>query len=117
MLAIDDLRHRGAMIAIDDFGVGFSNVQRIVTIRPDLVKLDMSLIRGIDTDPMLQAVVAGAMLFAQRTGSRVVAEGIETTAERDCLSALGVTLGQGFLLGAPGPLDEPAEVDEAVPTA
>lgn len=101
MLAIDELRARGALIAIDDFGVGFSNIQRVVTIRPDIVKLDMSLIRDIDTDSMRQTVVAGAVVFGERTSSQVVAEGIETPDERDCLVRLGVRFGQGFLLGAP----------------
>jgi len=101
MLAIDGLRARGALIAIDDFGIGFSNIQRVVTIRPDFVKLDMSLIRHVDDDQMLQAVVAAAVLFAQQTRSLVVAEGIETPGERDCLFRLGVTYGQGYLLGAP----------------
>lgn len=104
MFAIEALRTRGALIAIDDVGIGFSNVQRIVTIRPDIVKLDMSLIRGIDEQPMLQAVISAALLFAGQTGSQVVAEGIETAEERDCLVGLGVTLGQGFFLGMPEPL-------------
>jgi len=103
MLAIDGLRARGALIAIDDFGIGFSNIQRVVTIRPDFVKLDMSLVRGIDADPTLQAVVAAALLFAEQTSSVVVAEGIETAEERDCLVRLGIAFGQGFLLGAPEP--------------
>ncbi len=101
MLAIDELRARGALIAIDDFGVGFSNSQRVVAIRPDIVKLDMSIIRGIDTDPTRQAVVAGAVLFGKQTNSQVVAEGIETPDERDCLVRLGIRFGQGFLLGVP----------------
>lgn len=102
MLAIDGLRARGALIAVDDFGIGFSNIQRVVTLRPDIVKLDMSLVRGIDADTMLQDAVAAALLFAERTGSRVIAEGIETSEERDCLARLGVTHGQGYLLGVPG---------------
>jgi EAL domain-containing protein (putative c-di-GMP-specific phosphodiesterase class I) len=104
MLAIDELRARGALIAIDDFGVGFSNSQRVVAIRPDIVKLDMSIIRGIEADPTRQAVVAGAVLFGDQTNSQVVAEGIETPDERDCLVRLGIRFGQGFLLGAPEPL-------------
>lgn len=107
MFAIDGLRARGALIAIDDFGIGFSNIQRVVTLRPDFVKLDMSLVRGIDADPTLQAVVAAALLFAEQTSSVVVAEGIETAEERDCLVRLGIAFGQGFLLGAP----EPSRVD------
>ncbi|WP_183095794.1 bifunctional diguanylate cyclase/phosphodiesterase [Nocardioides stalactiti] len=104
MLAISGMRARGAMIAIDDFGAGFSNFQRVVAIRPDIVKLDRSLVQGIDVDPMLQAAVGAARVFAEQTGATVVAEGIETPAERECLTHLGVTLGQGYLLGRPAPL-------------
>lgn len=112
MLAIDDLRARGAQIAIDDVGVGFSNVLRIVTIHPDIIKLDMTLIRDVDSNPLLQAVVAAAMVFAEQTSSTVVAEGIETRAERDCLVRAGVTLGQGYLLGRPQP-NPVADADDA----
>lgn len=101
ILAIERMRERGALIAIDDFGIGFSNLQRVVALQPDIVKLDMSLIRGIDTDPMLKAAVAAAQLFAKGTRSVVIAEGIETIEERDCLAGLGVAYGQGYLLGPP----------------
>lgn len=101
MLVLEDLRTRRALIAIDDFGVGFSNVHRILTIRPDLIKLDMTLIRGIDQDEMRQAVIVACLLFARQTGSRVVAEGIETKAEMECLVRHGVELGQGYLIGRP----------------
>lgn len=111
MLAIDGLRERGAQIAIDDFGVGFSNVRRLVKVRPELIKLDMSLIRDIDTDPSLQAVVAAALFFGEQTGARLIAEGIETEAERDCLVRAGVTLGQGYLLGRPEPAPARAGAD------
>ena len=103
-LAIDRFRSRGALIAIDDLGIGFSNVKRVVAIRPDLVNLDLSLIRGIDIDPMLQAVVSGVLVFAGQSGSQVVAEGIETAEEHDCLIGLGISLGQGYLLGMPEPV-------------
>ncbi|MDZ5622089.1 EAL domain-containing protein [Nocardioides sp. HM23] len=115
MLVIDELRAAGALIAIDDFGVGFSNIHRVVTIRPDIVKLDMSLIRGIDADSGRQAVIAGAMVFATQTKSQVVAEGIETPAELDCLIRLGVRFGQGYLLGMPEPLlITPQQADPAI---
>lgn len=109
MLAIDDLRARGALIAVDDLGIGFSNVKRVVAVRPEILKLDMSLTRGVDTDPMLQAVVAAVLLFAEQAGAQVIAEGIETPEERDCLLNLGVPLGQGFLLGVPEPLPSSAD--------
>jgi diguanylate cyclase (GGDEF)-like protein len=103
MLMLEGLRDRGARIAIDDLGVGFSNVERMVTIEPDIIKLDMSLVRSVDANPMLQAVIVSAVLFAQQTGSQLVAEGVETQQERDFLSKAGVALGQGFLIGRPEP--------------
>ena len=109
LLTLDRLRARGAMIAVDDFGVGFSNIHRLVTIEPDIIKLDMSLIRNIDCNPLLQAGVAAALVFAEKTGSTVIAEGIETPEERDCLIRAGVTLGQGYLFGRPAPSVAPAE--------
>ncbi|WP_091122486.1 bifunctional diguanylate cyclase/phosphodiesterase [Nocardioides terrae] len=103
--ALDGARARGARIAIDDFGAGFSNMHRVARMRPDLVKIDMSLIRGIDADETLQAVVSGCLLYQNMTGTRVVAEGIETEEELRCLIDLGVVLGQGYLLGRPAPAD------------
>ncbi|KAA1419235.1 bifunctional diguanylate cyclase/phosphodiesterase [Nocardioides humilatus] len=101
LLALDDLRERGAKVAIDDFGVGFSNLHRVALLRPDLVKLDRSLVAGIHLDETLQAAVAAVVLFADRTGAEVIAEGIEHPEERDCVIGLGVRYGQGFLLGRP----------------
>ena len=108
MVALDDLRARGAMLAVDDFGSGLSNVRRIAMLRPDLIKLDMSLIRGVDEDPRLHGAIAAVLVLAEHTGSRVIAEGIETQAEMECLVRLGVELGQGYLLGRPE--REPATV-------
>jgi diguanylate cyclase (GGDEF)-like protein len=104
MLVLAGMRERGVRIAIDDLGVGFSNVERMVTVEPDIIKLDMSLIRSVDANPMLQAVVTSCVMFAQQTGSQLIAEGVETAEERDYLRRAGVTLAQGFLLGRPAPL-------------
>ncbi len=94
----------GARIAVDDAGAGAANFAHIVGLRPDLVKLDMSLVRGIDRDPGRQALVAGMRHFARATGCRLVAEGIETREEADTLASLGAELGQGYLYGRPEPL-------------
>ena len=99
--AVAELRARGARIAVDDFGVGFSNIERVALLDPDLLKLDMSLVRGIDKNPMLQAVVRGCLAYVEQTGGQLCAEGIETAAELDTLLGLGVQLGQGYLLGRP----------------
>jgi diguanylate cyclase (GGDEF)-like protein len=107
MLAVREARARGALIAIDDFGAGFSNTHRVAKIAPDIVKIDMSLVRGIDGDPLLQAVVTACLRYTELTSTRLIAEGIETDEELDCLVGLGVRLGQGYLLGVPGPLPAP----------
>ena len=105
LAAIAELRSRGARIAVDDFGIGFSNVERVALLDPDLLKLDMSLVRGIDRNPMLQAVVRGCLAYVEQTGALVCAEGIETAAELQTLVELGVQLGQGYLLGRPQPFE------------
>jgi EAL domain-containing protein (putative c-di-GMP-specific phosphodiesterase class I)/DNA-binding response OmpR family regulator len=91
-------------IAVDDAGAGFASFRHIVELRPDYVKLDIGLVRQIDQDDVRQALVAGIVYFAKKSGCRLIAEGIETTAERDQLRTLGVDLGQGYLLGRPAPL-------------
>lgn len=90
--------------AIDDAGAGYSSFRHIVELRPDFVKLDIGLVRSIESDPARQAFVAGMVYFVLRTGCTLIAEGIETTAERDVLEALLVDLGQGYLFGRPEPI-------------
>ena len=87
--------------AIDDAGAGFSSFRHIVELLPDFVKLDIGLVRGIDTDPIRQALVAGMDFFALKTGCTLIAEGIETENERETLRSLAIELGQGYLLGHP----------------
>ncbi len=93
----------GVLMAVDDAGAGFSSFRHILELRPAFVKLDRSLIAGIDGDPVRQALIAGMSHFAASAGCRLVAEGIETEAELATLIALEVPLGQGYLLGYPAP--------------
>jgi EAL domain-containing protein (putative c-di-GMP-specific phosphodiesterase class I) len=95
-----DLRY-----AVDDAGAGFSSFRHILELRPSFVKLDIGLVRDIDADEIRQALVAGIVYFARRSACRLIAEGIETTAERAMLQSLGVDFGQGYLLGRPGPVE------------
>ena len=97
------LRARGVKLAIDDAGAGFSGLQHILRLQPDIIKLDMTLIRDIDTDPARRALAAAMQTFARQTGATLTAEGIETAAERSTLLALGFRRGQGYLLGRPAP--------------
>jgi EAL domain-containing protein (putative c-di-GMP-specific phosphodiesterase class I)/DNA-binding response OmpR family regulator len=98
----------GVRVAVDDAGAGFASFRHIIELRPDFVKLDIGLVREIDRDAVRQALVAGIVYFARKSGCRLIAEGIETVDERDQLGLLGVELGQGYLLGRPAPVDRRA---------
>jgi EAL domain-containing protein (putative c-di-GMP-specific phosphodiesterase class I) len=96
------LRERGAEMAVDDMGAGYSGLNQIMAVHPRYLKLDRSLITGIDTDRERSAMVAALASYAERVGSLLVAEGMETEAELLTLIELGVPLAQGFYLGRPG---------------
>ncbi len=96
------LRSRGVQLMVDDAGAGFSSFRHILDLRPDVIKLDLSLTRDIDTDPLRRALAASLLAFADEIGATIVAEGIETVDELVALQALGVHHGQGFLLARPG---------------
>jgi EAL domain-containing protein (putative c-di-GMP-specific phosphodiesterase class I)/DNA-binding response OmpR family regulator len=106
-------------VAVDDAGAGFASFRHILELHPDFVKLDIGLVRQIDHDDVRQALVAGIVYFAKKSGCRLIAEGIETAGERDQLRALGVDLGQGYLLGRPTPAAElpAASTDSGAPAA
>lgn len=96
-----EYRNQGFTTAIDDFGSGYSGLNLLAEFQPDILKLDMALTRRISKDPVRQAIVAGIVLVALRLGITLVAEGIETQAECDALSGLGVELMQGYLFAKP----------------
>lgn len=87
----------------------FGLLRHIVELRPQVVKIDRSLVAGIDADPARQVLLAGLRYFANARGCRLVAEGIETEAELSTLVGLNIHAGQGFLLGKPAPVAELAE--------
>ena len=89
------------MLSVDDAGAGFASLRHILELDPDIVKLDITMIRDIDTDQARQALVTGMCHFAAQTGTTLIAEGVETQAEADMLRELGVELAQGFLFGRP----------------
>jgi len=101
--ALGAFRSRGARIALDDAGVGYAGLQELMRLRPDIIKLDRSLIRSVPDDPSKVALVDSLVHFARRTGAVVCAEGIETLEELFVLADLDVTYGQGYLLARPGP--------------
>ena len=91
-------------LAVDDAGAGFASLRHILELRPAFVKLDVSLIRGLDADPAKRALVAGMRYFARSTQRRLIAEGVETEAEAATLRALDIRLAQGYLFGRPAPI-------------
>ena len=93
----------GARIALDDVGSGYAGLQQVVHLQPEFLKLDRSLITGIDGDRVRQAMVASLLGFAGQVGTTVIAEGIETHAELCWLRDAGVPLAQGYHLARPGP--------------
>jgi EAL domain-containing protein (putative c-di-GMP-specific phosphodiesterase class I) len=99
----DELRARGALIALDDAGSGYSGLRQLAALRPQVVKLDRALVSDADTDPVRVALAEMLGEFAGRIDAWLLAEGIETQAELAAFALLGVPLAQGWLLGRPSP--------------
>jgi diguanylate cyclase (GGDEF)-like protein len=100
-LALQDMRVRGARIAVDDAGAGYAGFAQLVRVRPDVVKLDRSLVRSVNTEATKAAVIKAFVGFANDTGALICAEGVETLAELNLVTELGAAMGQGYLLGRP----------------
>jgi EAL domain-containing protein (putative c-di-GMP-specific phosphodiesterase class I) len=98
------LRELGARIAVDDVGAGFATLRHILRLAPDIVKLDLSLTRGIAENLNSRALTSALVGYGEHTGALVAAEGIESAAELAILRELGVQHGQGYLLGRPASL-------------
>ncbi|AOG12333.1 MAG: EAL domain-containing protein [Alphaproteobacteria bacterium] len=94
-------REIGFKTAIDDFGAGYSGLNLLTRFQPDLVKLDMDLIRGIDTDSVKQIVVSRTLDMLRELGVTAVCEGVETAGELQMLTDLGVDLIQGYYIARP----------------
>ncbi|WP_440222816.1 EAL domain-containing protein [Dokdonella sp. MW10] len=101
---VRELQHAGWRIAVDDVGAGYSTIQHVLRIEPNILKLDSSLTRDIDAQPRHRELVAAITRFASDTGVSIIAEGIETEAEKATLMQLGIRIGQGFLSGRPAEL-------------
>jgi EAL domain-containing protein (putative c-di-GMP-specific phosphodiesterase class I) len=116
--ALAPLRALGLRIAIDDAGAGYSSMRHILNIEPNLVKLDISLTRGIDKDRKRRALASALIAFARETDVGIIAEGVETSAELLTLQSLGVKRAQGYYLARPMQLAElPGAVMPQQPTA
>lgn len=99
--ALRPLRANGLRVAVDDAGAGFASLRHILRVTPDIIKLDMSLTRDIDHDPVLRALSYSIASFGAAIEASVVAEGVETERELDALRFLNIVYGQGFHLGRP----------------
>ena len=98
---LDVVRRANLKIAIDDAGSGYSGLEAILYLRPDYIKVADSLVRGLEDDPIKREIIASLASIGKRIGADVIAEGIERRQEQRALIDLGITLGQGFLLGRP----------------
>jgi EAL domain-containing protein (putative c-di-GMP-specific phosphodiesterase class I)/GGDEF domain-containing protein len=99
--SVDHYKGQNYEIAIDDVGAGYSGLNLIAAVRPNLIKLDMNLIRAIDKDETKQLLCKAMIDFCKNAGIRLIAEGIETEEELKTVIRLGVDLGQGYFLGIP----------------
>jgi EAL domain-containing protein (putative c-di-GMP-specific phosphodiesterase class I) len=98
---LSEYRRIGFKTAIDDFGAGFAGLNLLADFQPDIVKLDMALIRAIDQSRPRRAIVAGVVAMCRQLDIEVIAEGIETADEARCLADLGIALMQGYWLARP----------------
>jgi EAL domain-containing protein (putative c-di-GMP-specific phosphodiesterase class I) len=99
--AADYYTDLGFAIAVDDTGSGHSSLETVVELKPQFLKLDISLVRGIHKNIIKQELLRAILSLSRSMNSTVIAEGIETEEELDMLLSLGVSFGQGFLIGKP----------------
>ena len=111
-VAFERVRELGVRLAVDDAGAGFASLRHILRLAPDFIKLDRTLVDGIERNRSQQALAAGLISFAERIDATIIAEGIEQEAEVDMLTSLGVTHGQGFFLGRPEQLPLSVSVEQ-----
>lgn len=104
--ALAAIRARGVRLAIDDAGAGYASMRHILNLKPEVIKLDISLTRDVDTDASRRALARGLIAFAHDIGSRITAEGVETAGELSALRELGADQVQGYHLSRPLPLDD-----------
>ena len=106
---LHEIRRRGAKVAVDDLGAGYSNLKYIADLVPDIVKLDRGLVQDLQSNARMQVLVETLVAMCERLGAKVIAEGIETPDELRAVAAAGVHYGQGFLIARPAA--EPPKID------
>jgi EAL domain-containing protein (putative c-di-GMP-specific phosphodiesterase class I) len=99
---VGEYKRQGFVTAIDDFGAGYAGLNLLAKFQPDLIKIDMELVRGIQSSPARQVILAGIVWMARELGVQVLAEGVESPAEFSVLHAAGIRLLQGYLFAKPG---------------
>lgn len=99
---IREYRRQGFRTAIDDFGAGYAGLHLLAEFQPDIIKLDMALVRDVDADPVRQAIARGILGVCRALSIEVIAEGVKTVAELQALREMGVGLFQGYLIARPG---------------
>ena len=110
-LVLEALRGRGARIAVDDVGEGYAGLQRVMALSPDLLKLDRSLVTGVESEPGKAAMVEAIVRYAAQVGADVCAEGVESLEDLYTLAELDVAEAQGWVIGMP--VAEFADASEA----
>ena len=101
--ALTGFRAGGGRLAVDDIGSGFSNLRDVLLLKPDILKVDRAIVRGVERDDIKSAIIEGLGRMASRLGIPLLAEGIETREGLAELERLDVPLGQGYLFGEPSP--------------
>jgi EAL domain-containing protein (putative c-di-GMP-specific phosphodiesterase class I) len=99
--SVDAVTKMGFSIAVDDLGAGYSSLSVLAELQPRHIKVDMSIVRGIDSEPRKQRLVALLCRFADATGANLIAEGVETQEEAAALRICGAHMLQGYLFGRP----------------
>ena len=112
LAVLTPLRAQGLRIAVDDAGAGYASFRHLLVLKPDLIKIDLSLVRDVHIDPVRQALVTALVTCAETAEAELVAEGVEQEAELVALKTLGVRYVQGYLFGQPSP--EPVAVGQLV---
>lgn len=100
----DHYRRLGFQFALDDTGAGYAGLEELVEIEPDYIKIDRSMVSGVDQDPARQDVLSAVLQLADKMGAQVIGEGLDTLEELEMLGRLGIRFGQGWLFGHPTPL-------------
>jgi EAL domain-containing protein (putative c-di-GMP-specific phosphodiesterase class I) len=100
----DQYRRLGFQFALDDTGSGYAGFEELIELQPEFIKIDRSVVSGVDEDPARQDVLSALLLVADKMGARMIGEGLDTLEELEMLGELGIHFGQGWLFGHPTPL-------------